>query len=93
MFTRNPPVKITVNPLCFATLLRIVYGGGMETFMLSECHLGERRILVSVIRREVSEAFVRSTGINTMLSAARNVLLLMDCSNAFSRIDRLFCFV
>jgi len=92
-FIRDPPVKMTVNPGYFATLPQVVYGGGMETFMLSECHLGERRFLVSVIRREVSEAFVRSTGSNTMLSAARNALRLMDCGNACSRIDRAFCFV
>lgn len=61
--------------------------------MLSDCHSGERRILFSVIRREVSEAFVRSTGSNTMLGAASNALRLIDCSNACSRVDRVFCFV
>ena len=65
----------------------------METFMFSECHLGDRRILVSGGRREVSDVDVRSTGSMTMLIAARNALCLMDCGNACSRVDRVFCFV
>jgi len=65
----------------------------METFLLSECHLRERRILVSVGRREVSGVDVRNTGSMAMLIAARNALRLIDCGNACSRVDHVFCFV
>jgi len=65
----------------------------METVMLSECHQGERRILVLVGRRELSEVDGRITGSIAMLIAARNVLRLMDGDNACSRVDRVFCFV
>jgi hypothetical protein len=65
----------------------------METFMLSEYHPGERRILVSVIRGEVSEVDVRSTGDMAMLIGNRKALRLMYCGNACSRVDRIFCFV
>jgi hypothetical protein len=84
---------MTVNPEKFAKLPRIVYGDGMETFMLSECHLGERRILVSVSLMEVREVDIRSTGSMAMLIAARNALRLIDCGNACSRVVREFCFV
>jgi hypothetical protein len=65
----------------------------METFMLSECRIGERRILVSVSLREVREVDIRSTGSMAMLIAARTALRLIDCGNACSRVVRAFCFV
>jgi hypothetical protein len=53
--------------------------------MLSECHIDECRILISVGCRELNEVFVRSTVSMAMLSAARNALRQMDCLKACSR--------